>query len=283
MRHGVFVPPFNELSDPHRLISLAVLAEDVGWDGFFLWDHVLRRPEQAAEVADPWIALAGIACSTTRLRLGTMVTPLVRRRPQVLARQVVTLDCLSAGRVVLGLGLGVDSTGELSRFGEVVDARERGDLLDEGAELLAAMLSGEYLEHRGRYFTADGVRFLPRPIQEPRVPMWFGAQGGAGRSSGRPGGSSDRPGPAARPVQRAARYDGLFLIDAGIGELERAVALIAHERGGFLGGFDIAVLAVAGMPLDEAASLGATWAMLPVRPEMALEEVRARVAEGPPN
>jgi hypothetical protein len=275
MRHGVFLPAFNELSDPGRVISLAVLAEEQGWDGFFLWDHVLRRPEQAADVADPWIVLAGVACATSRLRLGTMVTPIVRRRPQVLARQVVTLDHLSSGRVILGLGLGVDSTGELSRFGEVVDPVERGEMLDEGAELLARLMAGEYVEHRGRYFTADGVCFLPKPVQRPRVPMWFGAEGGRTRSS-------DRPGPPARPVRRAAAYEGLFLIDAGRAELERAVEMIAQDRGS-IDGFDIAVLATDELPPAEAASFGATWAMLSIRPEMSFDQVQSLVAAGPPS
>jgi hypothetical protein len=275
MRHGVFLPPFNELSDPHRVIALAVLAEEAGWDGFFLWDHVLRRPEQAPEVADPWIILAGVACATRRLRLGTMVTPLVRRRPQVLARQVVTLDHLSSGRVVLGLGLGVDSTGELSRFGELLDPVERGELLDEGAALLAQLMAGDQIEHRGAHFVADGVRFLPRPVQQPRVPMWFGAQGGAGRP-----GAETRPGPAARPVRRAARYDGLFLINAAPGQLERAVAMILDERGS-LDGFDIAVSADEAGPIHEAESAGATWWMLNLRPEMSYDDVSALVAAGP--
>ncbi|MGO9557686.1 MAG: LLM class flavin-dependent oxidoreductase [Acidimicrobiales bacterium] len=266
LRHGVFLPPFNELADPLRLIALAQLAEARGWDGMFLWDHVLRRPEQAAEVADPWIALAGIACATSRLRIGTMVTPLVRRRPQVLARQVVSLDHLSRGRVTLGLGLGVDTTGELSRFGELTDPVARGDLLDEGAALLASLMSGEQVQHRGTYFVADGVKFLPRPVQTPRVPMWLGARGS---------------GASGRALRRAALYDGLFLIDAQIGDLARAVATIVSERGS-LEGFEVAVLDVPEMPLDEAASLGATWAMLPIRPEAAASQVEELVDTGPP-
>ena len=275
LRHGIFLPPFNLLSDPQQLISLATLGEERGWDGFFLWDHVLRRPEQALDVADPWISLAGVACATSRLRLGTMVTPLARRRPQVLARQVVTLDHLSAGRVVLGLGLGVDSSGELSRFGEILDPSERGDLLDEGAELLARMMAGEYIEHRGHYFTADGVRLLPRPVQAPRVPMWFAAEGGASRDQG-------GQGPAGRPVRRAAHYDGLFLIDAGLAELEHAVEIISAERGGSCEGFEIAVLDQPNLSLDEAEAMGATWAMLSVRPEMSVHETKALIAAGPP-
>jgi alkanesulfonate monooxygenase SsuD/methylene tetrahydromethanopterin reductase-like flavin-dependent oxidoreductase (luciferase family) len=275
LRHGVYLPPFNELSDPHVLIALAELSEERSWDGFFLWDHVLRRPEEAPTVADAWVSLAGVACATERLRLGAMVTPLVRRRPQVLVRQAVTLDHLSSGRLVLGLGLGVDSTGELSRFGELVDPVLRGDLFDEGADLLVQLMSGEEVEHRGRYFTSDGVCFLPRPVQKPRVPVWCAAVGRVGRTDG-------RPGPSARPVRRAAKYDGLFLIEAGPRELERAMAIVSAERGGAVKGFDVAVLAEPTLPLEEAEALGATWRMLSVDPGMPLAEVRARIADGPP-
>jgi alkanesulfonate monooxygenase SsuD/methylene tetrahydromethanopterin reductase-like flavin-dependent oxidoreductase (luciferase family) len=275
MRHGVYLPPFNALSEPRTLISLAVTAEQAGWDGFFLWDHVLRRPEEAPTVADAWTTLAAVACATERVRLGALVTPLARRRPHVLARQVVTLDHLSEGRAVLGLGLGVDSTGELSRFGEIVDPGARGDLLDEGADLVSRLMSGESVDHRGRYFTAEVVRFLPRPVQTPRVPMWFAADGAASRSPA-------RPGPAGRPVRRAARYDGLFLIDAGPAELARAVAIARSERAGSLDSFDVAVLAEPRLPVTDAAELGATWAMLSVEPEERLADVRARIADGPP-
>ncbi len=266
MKHGVFLPPFGELSDPHWLIDLAVMAEESGWDGLFLWDHVLRREGQPQQVADPFVALAAIACNTSRLRLGTMVTPLVRRRLQVLARQVVTLDHLSGGRVTLGLGLGVDTSGELSRFGELLDPAARGDLLDEGAGLLASMLAGQLVEHRGEHFVADGVRLLPPSLQSPRLPMWFGARG-------------ERP--TGRAVKRAARFEGIFLIDAGLPELEAAVATLVTERGS-LAGFDIAVLSVEEMALDEAAALGATWAMLPVRPESPAADVSRLVELGPP-
>jgi alkanesulfonate monooxygenase SsuD/methylene tetrahydromethanopterin reductase-like flavin-dependent oxidoreductase (luciferase family) len=275
LRHGVYLPPFNELSDPHVLMSLAELSEKTGWDGFFLWDHVLRRPEEAPTVADAWVSLAGVACVTERLRLGAMVTPLARRRPQVVARQAVTLDHLSSGRLVLGLGLGVDSTGELSRFGELVDPVRRGDLFDEGADLLVQLMSGQQVEHRGRYFTADGVRFLPRPVQEPHIPVWCAAVGRAGRAGG-------RTGPAARTVRRAASYDGLFLIEAGPNELERAMAIVSAERGS-TEGFDLAVLAEPTLPRETAEALGATWRMLSVGPDVPLVEARARIAAGPPD
>lgn len=262
-RHGVFLPPFNEWAEPARLVELAVAAEGAGWDGFFLWDHVLRRPEQASDVADPWISLAAIAVATERLRLGTMVTPPVRRRPQVLARQVATLDRLSGGRVVLGLGLGVDTTGELSLFGEIVDPRLRGELLDEAVPLLASFLAGERVDHDGNYFTARHVQLLPACLQSPRVPIWLGAE--AARS---------------RPVRRAAHYEGLFLIRCTPEQVRRGIDLVAAERGG-LAGFDVAVLSDCGLDEDGAARAGVTWRMLPVRPEWPVSRVEAAVAAGP--
>ncbi|HKY65400.1 MAG TPA: LLM class flavin-dependent oxidoreductase, partial [Acidimicrobiales bacterium] len=132
MRTGVFLPIFDELADPTTLVRLAVRAEQRGWDGVFLWDHVVYRPPVAA-ATDPWIALAAIAAATERVQLGPMVTPLARRRPWIVARQAVALDHLSGGRFVLGLGLGLDSSGgELSRFGEQTDDRRRAAMLDEG-------------------------------------------------------------------------------------------------------------------------------------------------------
>jgi alkanesulfonate monooxygenase SsuD/methylene tetrahydromethanopterin reductase-like flavin-dependent oxidoreductase (luciferase family) len=110
--------PFDELVDPRLLAELAASAELAGWDGFFLWDHIAYRAPVRA-VADPWVALAAIACSTERIRLGPMVTPLPRRRVQKLARETVTLDHLSRGRLTLGVGLGSDRNDELEPFGEV--------------------------------------------------------------------------------------------------------------------------------------------------------------------
>ena len=253
VRHALFVAPFGELADPAVVLDLAVTAEARGWDGLFLWDHVLRPVTDPQDIADPWILLAAVATVTTTIRIGPMVTPVVRRRPQKLAREAVTLDHLSGGRLTLGLGLGVDSGRELSAFGETVDARERGDVLDEGTELLCALWSGERVVHHGTRFTADDVAFLPRPVQRPRIPLWFAARGDA-----------------RRPVRRAARYDGLFPIEMDRHALARALDLVAAERGD-LDGFDVAARVVpgpgpadarteAGVPLAELAALGVTWA-----------------------
>ena len=134
MRHGLYVAPFGELSDVRALAAVAAQAEASGWDGFFVWDHVMTF--DGLEVADPWIALTAVALATEGLRLGAMVTPLARRRPWDVARQVAVLDRLSGGRMVFGAGLGGDSRRELSAFGEERDPRARAALLDEALELV---------------------------------------------------------------------------------------------------------------------------------------------------
>src|SRR5918996_3575707 len=173
MRRGVFLPIFDELADP---ATLAVRAEARGWDGVFLWDHVLYRPPVAA-VTDPWIALAAIAAATDRIEIGPMVTPLARRRPWIVARQAVALDHLSGGRFVLGLGLGLDTSGgELSRFGEEIDDRRRAVMLDEGLDVLTGLLSGEPVDHDGDAYRIDGARFLPTPVRPGGMPIWLAAR-----------------------------------------------------------------------------------------------------------
>ncbi|MEO6880288.1 MAG: LLM class flavin-dependent oxidoreductase [Mycobacteriaceae bacterium] len=189
-RRGLFVAPFDALSDPRVLAGLAADAEQAGWDGVFVWDHLLYR-EPVRAIADPWISCAAIACATTRILFGPMVTPLSRRRPQVLARQAVTLDRLSGGRLVLGFGLGDDGPGELSRFGDEVDARRRGLMLDEGLAVLQGLLSGERVDHDGELLQARGVQFLPAPDRP--IPIWI-----AGRWP--------NAAPLRRPVRRRVRH-----------------------------------------------------------------------------
>src|SRR5215472_13141104 len=135
MQFAIDLPPFGPFSDPNLLADLAREAEDAGWNGFFLWDHINYNLEDSAQplaIADPWIELATIAVRTSSIKLGTMVTPLPRRRPWKLAREAVTLDHLSGGRLVLGIGLGGDGSGEYHDFGETTDARTHGAMLDEG-------------------------------------------------------------------------------------------------------------------------------------------------------
>ena len=192
MKHGIFLPPFSELADPRRVASLAADAEQAGWDGIYLWDHMLAVPGML--VAEAWTTLAAIAMATSRVRLGTMVTPLARRRPWVMARQVATLDQLSGGRLVVGVGLGDDGWGELSAFGEETAPRVRGELLDESLEILQELLTGNALVHAGGHYAIDSPPLLPAPVQDP-VPIWAAVRW-----------------PNRKPLARAARLQGCFPI-----------------------------------------------------------------------
>jgi alkanesulfonate monooxygenase SsuD/methylene tetrahydromethanopterin reductase-like flavin-dependent oxidoreductase (luciferase family) len=241
MKAALSLPPFGQLADPGLLVEIALAAEEADIDGCFLWDHVYRPETDPREILDPWVILGAQALATDRIRLGPMVTPLTRRRPIKLAREALTVDHLSAGRLTLGLGLGVDSGGELSRFGEIVDAKQRGDRLDEGVGLLQAFWSGEPVTHTGPAFRADDVTVLPQPVQQPRIPLWFAARGAS----------------AKRPIRRAARFDGLVPIELeNADHLSRMLDVVLEERGS-LDGFDTMV----GSQLDpvQAERRGATW------------------------
>jgi alkanesulfonate monooxygenase SsuD/methylene tetrahydromethanopterin reductase-like flavin-dependent oxidoreductase (luciferase family) len=192
MRYGVSVPNIGELD---LLLTMGRAAEAAGWDGFFLWDHIRFSDAFDVEVHDPWVALAALAATTERIRLGPMVTPVARRRPWVLARQTVTLDHLSHGRVIFGAGLGFPPDVEFGSFGEPTDDRERAALLDEGLAMLDGLWSGEPVRSEGGRYRLDGVRFLPRPIQRPRIPVWIAGMW-----------------PNRAPFRRAARWDGVFPI-----------------------------------------------------------------------
>ena len=262
MRHAVFVAPFGPLADPYRLIDLAHACEETGWDGLFLWDHVLR-PE-SNEIIDPWVSLGVIAAETHRLRLGTMVTPLVRRRMLKLAREVLTVDLLSSGRVTLGVGLGVDTHGELTRTGEMVDPKIRGAMLDEGLPLLADLLSGEVVDHAGEHYVLNGIGLEPNAVQQPRPPIWLAARGGAGK-----------------PVRRAACYDGIFPIEIDSDRFPRILEEIMTVRGD-LDGFDIAVKADPGTMPPPFTHESATWVMHAWPAVADLDHVFDVVGHGPP-
>lgn len=240
MRHGLYLPPFGELSDPAVLAELAVRAENAGYDGVFLWDHVARPLNPGLPVCDPWIALAAMASRTERVVLGTRVTPLSRRRPHVVARQAAALDHLSGGRFVLGVGLGGDNGGEFSRLGEATGARERAGMLDEALDVICRLWTGEEVHHEGTHYRVDGLRFLPRPVQRPRIPVWVAAQSAN-----------------AAPLRRAARYEGLCPETEPDG-LRDMLAAVSEHRGG-LGGYEVAVGGPPGQDAAPYRDAGATW------------------------
>jgi hypothetical protein len=196
MRYGVTLPNMYLDDDPHVLIDLGVAAEAAGWDGVFVWDavHIVMSEEpHDRPTFDPWIALAALAMRTERVRLGTLITPLARRRPWKVARETVTLDRLSNGRLILPVGLGAPDDGAFSRVGEELDRRKRADLLDESLDILAGLWSGESFSFDGGHYHTQEMRFLPTPAQKPRIPVWVvGAW------------------PRMKSMQRALRWDGLL-------------------------------------------------------------------------
>jgi alkanesulfonate monooxygenase SsuD/methylene tetrahydromethanopterin reductase-like flavin-dependent oxidoreductase (luciferase family) len=248
-KRGIFVAPFDELVDPGTVAELAGRAEQRGWDGFFLWDHIRYRPPVQA-VADPWITLAAIACRTERLRIGPLVTPLARRRVQKLARETVTLDRLSGGRLTLGVGLGGDRNGEFGPFGDPAEPRERARLLDTGLKRLNEFWAGE---------------FKPGPIQQPRIPVWV-----AGRW------------PNRRPLRRAAQWDGFFPIDLERpDDLATFAAEIRDLRAGRSEPFDLITEIAPGGDPEPWEAVGATWVLTSIESPPGLDEVRAAIEAGP--
>jgi alkanesulfonate monooxygenase SsuD/methylene tetrahydromethanopterin reductase-like flavin-dependent oxidoreductase (luciferase family) len=192
MKFGLFVPNFGAgFGDAAPVAALAQRAEAAGWDGFFLWDHVAPNPE--LPTLDPWVGLAAVALATERIRIGALVTPLPRRRPWVVARTAASLDRLSRGRLVFGAGIGSGREGEWGALGEETDARVRAEMLDESLAVLEGLWSGERFAFRGKHYQVSETRFLPAPLQRPRIPIWIASYW-----------------PNLRPLRRAARFDGAF-------------------------------------------------------------------------
>ena len=270
MRSGLFIPPFDALADPARVARLSAEAEEAGWDGVFVWDN-LRFVEPVVDVADPWITLAAMAAATERIRLGPLVTPLARRRPAKVARETATLDRLSGGRLTLGVGLGSDQfASEYSMTGEEIDDRRRAGMLDESLEILTAAWSGEPVNHRGEHYTVDGMRFLPRPVQRPGVPVWVAGYYGK-----------------RRPLRRAARYQGFFPL--GLDRPEQLAEIVADLTGlrGEAGTgpdepYDVVVALPPGDDPAPYAAAGATWWLVEFPWDaVSVDQVRAVIREGP--
>ncbi|MGA8114793.1 MAG: LLM class flavin-dependent oxidoreductase [Actinocatenispora sp.] len=288
MRFSVNIPNFGDFADARAVATVASAAEQAGWDGLFVWDHVVhdKRARQGQAFADPWMLLTAAALATTRLRLGTLVTPVARRRPEQLARQVATLDSLSGGRVVFGAGLGGPIDDEYGSFGETTDPVVLAERLDEGLDLLARYWSGEPVNHDGRHYQVRDVRLLPATVQRPRPPVWVGGFW-----------------PKRRPVRRAIRWDGVvpLFADARHGhvppveQVRDLVSYVREQRAerGTAGPFEIVLGgATPGDPArarDLIAPLrdaGATWwdeRQLQTTEDLyRLEPVLRRIEQGPP-
>jgi alkanesulfonate monooxygenase SsuD/methylene tetrahydromethanopterin reductase-like flavin-dependent oxidoreductase (luciferase family) len=229
VKFGLDVPTAGEWAQSEKVVELAVEADRAGWDGFFLWDIFLPA-EESQPIIDPWVTLGAVASETERILIGAMVTPLPRRQPWEVARQVATLDQLSHGRVVFGAGLGW-RTDEFTRFGANADLRQRAEQLDESLELLERFWTGETVAFRGRHYQVHGVRLLPTTAQKPRPPIWLAAGW-----------------PQRAPLRRASRWDGVCLMTnnqtteerLSPAEVREAVDHVVARRGD-LNDFDVAV------------------------------------------
>lgn len=195
MRYGLDLPNFGDFADISLIAEVAGTAEEEGWEGVFLWDHIGRSSAfpPGLPFADVTVALTAMARATRRIRFGTLVTPLPRRRPQKVAREFTSLDHLSGGRVVLGVGIGSPADSEFEAFGEDADARRRGDLLDESLEVIDKLWSGGRVDFEGELLSVHSEGFDPRPLQQPRIPVWVAARWPS----------------KGRTLRRAARWDGI--------------------------------------------------------------------------
>jgi alkanesulfonate monooxygenase SsuD/methylene tetrahydromethanopterin reductase-like flavin-dependent oxidoreductase (luciferase family) len=271
MRFGLDISPAGEWGTPRRLAELAALAESSGWDGVFLEDYVFYPG--GLDAYDPWVALAAIALATERVRIGTMVTPLPRRRPWKVATEAVTIDHLSGGRMILGVGSGDPASADISSVGEATDLRTRAELLDEALEVIEGLWRGEAFSHQGRHFHVEDVTLRPRPAQQPRIPIWVG-------------GMYTRRGPR----ERALRWDGGCLYRAEPPDWEDLTPEQIREfRALAPPGFDIAVggrerredEAAEREDVRGLAAAGATWWHEYLPPTTPLDTVREHITRGP--
>ena len=275
MKYGLYTPNFGDCGEAATLVELAVECEASGWDGFFIWDH-LQWPGMEPAV-DPWVALAAIAVRTKRISIGPLVTPLPRRDIVKLARETVSLDRLSQGRLILGIGLGWEALPEWAGFGHEEDAKARGAMLDEGLEVLEALWSGKAVNHTGRYYKAVCEGFAP-PIQTPRIPIWIGGTW-----------------PSSKPILRAAKWDGVVPISktqaedgivtpSDLVDIRSLIRAAGNERDDY----DVAIIGMTPdlndtSAISEYQNAGATWWVEASAPwTKTVDDMKEQIRKGPP-
>ncbi|MCA9890005.1 MAG: LLM class flavin-dependent oxidoreductase [Anaerolineae bacterium] len=284
MKFGIQLPNFGPFSEVDRLLAMAQQAESAGWDGFFLWDHVNIHDR----MADSMTVLAAIATVTSRIAIGPMITGPSRRRPWKLAREATTIDHLSKGRFVLGIGLGAEPR-DFDNVGEVVAPKPRAQKMDEALAIMDALWQGETVTHHGDHFDVDDLHFEPRPVQSPRVPIWV-----AGLWPNKP------------PMRRAAKWDGAFPIGNGYtlspDEWREIIAYVNQHRTDATAPYEFVHSGITPSDRDAAlatvtayAEAGVTWWLEDISPVRVgwtlgaewpepwpVDEIVARIAAGPP-
>ena len=256
--------------DPREAAELAAAAEAAGWNGVFTWDGVAIG---TGDTYDPWVVMAAMAMRTERVTLGAIVTPPSRRRPWKLAREALSVDVLSGGRLVLPVGLGALDDAAFGAVGEATDARTRAELLDETLAILEGLWSGEPFAFEGAHYRFPALTFRPAPVQRPRIPVWVVAIPTSDRS-----------------MARAARWDGLVSQVGEAAELGPITAWLDRERPSWrTDGFQL--VAQGSTPPDEAAAVaivrpwaeaGATWWLDADWSSATVESQRRRIESGPP-
>ena len=258
--------------DPRAAADLAALAEEHGWDGVFTWDAIAIG---TMEAYDPWVVMAAIAMRTERVRLGTIVTPPARRRPWKLAREAMTLDRLSNGRLIVPVGLGALDDAAFANVGEPTDARTRAELLDESLAIIEGLWSGKPFGYDGRHYRFGEMTFLPTPVQQPRIPIWVvGAW------------------PHERSMRRTLRWDGVYAQVEGVEGIRAVADWAEREWPAATRDRPWDVIAEGRTPGDDpgtAAAIvagyeaaGATWWIESDWESMSVEAVRERIVAGPP-
>lgn len=277
MQYGIYVPNFGVEMSARTLAELAREAEEAGWDGFFIWDHILHSKSQRVPLVDPWVSLAAIAMTTSHIRIGTTLTPVARRRPWKLARETVTLDHLSGGRLILSVGLGYPPDADFAQFGEEPDAKVRAAKLDEGLDVLAGLWQGKPFSYQGMHYQIEKSVFLPPAFQLPRIPIWVGGFW-----------------PNRAPFRRAARWDGAFPLKTGGAmkrkDLEDIRAFVQQHRT-LTTPFDMVMMGYTpGQNPDQARKKiapyqagGLTWWLESLfRSRDSISAMRQRIRQGPP-
>jgi alkanesulfonate monooxygenase SsuD/methylene tetrahydromethanopterin reductase-like flavin-dependent oxidoreductase (luciferase family) len=280
VRYGLSIGTGGDYADPRTLVELVVAAERSGWDAALLEDYIVYQSIAGIPTADSWTVLAAAAVSTTRILLGTAVTPLARRRPWHVAREVATVDLLSGGRALLGVGVG-DLELSFTAFAEETELRVRAAMLDEALEIVSGLWTGEKFAFAGRHFQVSEIVCRPTPLQRPRVPIWVGGVW-----------------PRRGPVRRAARWDGALLgfkegpdgkdLPMQPEDVRALVGEVRRLRGGSLDGYEFVMGGNERRPDEDAvrehvramASAGATWWVEWIAP-CAPKEAFDKVTRGP--